>query len=240
MATTSLTPQGAAALGMDDFLPTLGLASQYDQYIRNMFGGNPMAMGYAASQGPMRQLQYLSNPFAPGQTMAGMEAMNAAANPFTQWLGQGNAPLDAGGWMGRVSSIANTLNNPMLAASQMIYDPMNEGDEGTFSPSDEFLRQELIRERFGADPNRDPSQTAERQRNLAFAPILANTSRGLRGEVGNILNRMYGNYMANPLMRGGGMGPMSFLNWASGSRQGDYAEGEKPASLWQIFGIPGA
>jgi len=200
-----------------------------------MFGGNPMAMGYAAAQGPMRQLQYLSNPYATGQTMAGMQAMNAAANPFTHWLGQGIAPLDAGGWMGRVNQIVNTLNNPMMEASQMLWD--DALGENIYNPSDEFLRQELIRERFGADPRKDPSEVGERQRNLAFAPILASTSRGLRGEISNILNRMYGNYMANPLMRGGGMGPMSFLNWASGARQGDYPAGEQPASLWNIFGL---
>ena len=87
----------------------------------------------------------------------------------------------------------------------------------------------MIRQRFGA-----ANENAEaRQRALAFAPIMAGTSRALRGEIGNVLSNIYQDYQMNPYRGATGAGtPVSFLNWAQQT-------GAAPG-LWEQFNLPTA
>ena len=204
---------GDALLG--GYQPMVDQGTQYDVWLRNQFGGSPLAYGYGQQMAPWQQLQYMSSPISGDVDLYG-----GTANPFTSWLNQDQTPLSSAQWQTRAADITGALNAPATG---------NVGG-GTFDAG-----QELIRQRFGA-----ANENAEaRQRALAFAPIMAETSRALRGEIGNVLSNIYQNYQMSPYYSGAVPAqdiqgtPVSFLNWAQ--QRGGGAPG-----LWEQFQLPAA
>lgn len=194
-----------------------GLGTSYDVWLRNALGGSPLAYGYGQRMAPWQQLQYLSQP--AGSTTGDFNRFEGIANPFMSWLGGTgtgavNNPLTSAQWMQRGADVTGALGAGTAA-------------EGA-TPA-----QLQIMERFGG-----ANEAAEaRQRALAFAPIMSGTSSALRGEMGNVLNRMYENWLVGSSPEGQSQplgGAQSFLDYAQVK-----AEADKKGGLWSRFGMPG-
>lgn len=206
-----------------------GMGATYETWLRDALGGSPIAYGYGARQMPNQILQYLSSPLAAGSTGAqrygaieGEGGREAIANPFLNWLGGGPAarvdvgsptPLGEQGWISRGRDIQAALAGQQVRPSGgLISEPLREQIYERFSP-----------EMAGVE------QAADYQRQLAFAPILAGTSGALQGEMGNVLNRMYRNWLVNQAGEQG-----DFLKYAQQVAPEGAATGR---GLWQQFGV---
>ena len=191
-----------------------GLGTTYDVWLRNALGGSPLAYQYGQQMAPWTQLSYLTDPVRRVPTDTGGVTYNPAnlyagvAYPFNQWLGSGagtgrTAPLSSDEWMRRAMDVSRSLDPSILMSG------------GGWSDT---IREQMV-ERFGAE-----NEAAEaRQRALAFAPILAGTSRALRGEIGNILNRQYDDWLVNKAQP-----DESFLSYAMGGTGGE-------GGLWERY-----
>ena len=202
------------------------LGTTYDYWLRNALGGSPLAYQYGQSMAPQQALQYLSAPMAGYGTTGNFQNYIPAAkditNPFMSWLGGPSSPTDftqiltpgrspmglssplgAQGWMNRAMDVSQAMasGNPMGIQPE--------------------LREEMLT-RFGAGNE----ASAERQRQLAYAPIMTGVSQALRGEVGNVLQRMFQNWKVERTDP-----TQEFLDYAMQRGEGT------GRGLWQRFGL---
>ena len=197
----------------------------YQNWLQSQLGTAPLAQAYGASFQPYAELAYLSNPVSgmPGyQEQGGAQAWvpqtgyggtgagwspTEAVNPFQNFLqtGAGGSPYQNLGmqdWTQRARNVQATLGLPG-------------------GPDDPQLTEGQLRvqERFGTGEG-----AADRQRQLAQAPIVSQSPFALRGETQNILNRLYNNWMVNQPATGAGEDPQGYLQNAM-------------ANLWSRFGV---
>jgi hypothetical protein len=231
---------GVGVLAGFDPLSQASMQDTYSVWLRNQFGANPLAMNYGQRQAPWAGLQYLSSPLAfPDPEVSqfgGFEQYEGISNPFQSWLREGVGALDTQNWMTRAQNVANALQGGSGLGARR---------GAVMSPN---LRGQ-IQERFGAGEMQAGEAAEARARQLAFAPIVSGTSGALRGEVGNVLARMYQNWRVN---QAGTEGiPAAFLKYAmqrgaeavpadpSLTPEQGGAEGTPavPQGLWQQFGL---
>ena len=206
----------AAELAMENLLAGYDPASfmpmqtTYDMWLKDQLGAQPLAYAYGASQAPYAQLQYLAQPIG-GQDQA-LNLYAGVQNPFGSFLrnqyGQGSPVWTGSDWGNVASNIYNTLSGVA---------PSITGGIGAAA-------QELIRQRFGSGSE----EALNRQRQLAFAPIMTGSSPALRGEISNVLGNLYNRWMGAETDRPGS----SFLQYALGR---DLGAGQR--GLWEQFGI---
>ena len=209
----------------------VGMGTTYSTWLEDQFGYNPAATRYGQTMAPWAQLQYLSNPAArmrneTGNISGGFSPWSAAgsdvANPFMSYLGganQGYSPLTSGDWMQRAMDVQAALGGP--AADVQGLESMGE------------IPLDILQQRFGGTGTAAGAASAEqadaRQRALAFAPVMTGVSQALRGEIGNVLNRMFNRWQIGQPAGGGGG---SFLDYAMGVGATPADEG-----LWAKFGL---
>ena len=195
----------------------------YQNWLQSQLGTAPLAQSYGASFQPYAELAYLSNPVSgtpmindpyAGMVggsgyMGGQETWRPteAVNPFQNFLqtGAGGDPyqnLGMQGWAQRARNVQTTLGLPG-------------------GPDDPQLTEGQLRvqERFGTGEG-----AADRQRQLAQAPIVSQSPFALRGETQNILNRLYNDWMVNQPATGEGDVPQGYLQNAM-------------SNLWGRFGV---
>ena len=166
----------------------------YQNWLQSQLGTAPLAQAYGASFQPYAELAYLSNPVSgmPGYQGPGSWidptgyggagtgwSPTEAVNPFQNFLqtSAGGNPYQNLGmqdWAQRARNVQTTL-----AAQGTEEAPLTEG-------------QLRVQERFGTGEG-----AADRQRQLAQAPIVSQSPFALRGETQNILNRLYNDWMVN-------------------------------------------
>ena len=172
------------------------MQTTYESFIRNQLGANPLAQTYGFQQFAPAQLQYLAAPIM--NPTLGL-AGAGVSNPFGDYLQTYN-PYNAA----QLANMANTVRAALTGQADLT------------SPA-----QQLIRERFGTGEGAET-----RQAQLAMQPIIQNVAPALRGEVSNVLQNIYADYLTR-----GGVGADSFLNYAA------TGGGTGQPSLWQQFGV---
>ena len=175
------------------------MRTTYDQYLRSQLGANPLAYAYGSAFAPFAQLQYLAQPAITGT--AGLAGANVA-NPFGNFLQTYNPYTGM-----EFANLANQVRGALAGTADMT-DPA----------------QQLLRERFGTG-----EQAEQRQRELAFAPILQSIAPALRGETANVLQNIYEDYLV-----AGPEGRPSFLEFAA---EGMGTGADARTGLWDAFNI---
>ena len=191
------------------------MGATYQNWLQNQMGSAPLAQAYGSTFAPYAQLAYQTNPVSGAFTAENPWAPQAGANPFQSFLGSGASGFSpsAVDWVQRAQNVQSALGAPLMASGT---DP----DAVGYVPG-ATEAQLRIQERFGTG-----EQAADRQRQLAQAPIVSEMPFALRGETQNILNRLYNQWLVNQPATVGTELPQGYLDRAMGDQ-----------GLWSRFGV---